>query len=537
MRRKAVWAVGLVLCVLGLVLLWVTSGMAQEANTTPTTEGSAAEATTEPVSPITITALITTTAEVTPTEEVTMSKRPVIAPAEPISTAITAKECKALELTVYNQNVGLVKEVRTVELTKGENLVRYVGVPSKIDPTSVHFVSLTDPEGTAVLEQNYEYDLVDSSKLLQKYIDRQITVVTKGGTYTGTLLSGVDDIILDTQEGVKVLKLNQVLEFAFPELPEGLITQPSLVWLLKAARAGNQDVQVAYLTDGINWRADYIVLLAPDDENLSLTGWVTLDNQSGATYKDAKLKLVAGDIHRVSRARPEAALKELGTRAAAAPQVEERAFFEYHIYEVTRPVTVRDRQTKQIEFISAPEVKVDKVYLYEASPVFIWRRSPIRERDYGILKGTKVKVRLEFKNSEASGLGLPLPEGIVRVYKEDVDGSAQFVGEDFIQHTPKDEELSLYLGDAFDVVGERVQKDFTQLSKRSIEETYEITIRNHKEEDIVVRVLEHLFRAQDARIVKSSEDYTMPDAHTLRYDLKVPADGQSVVTYTVRYRW
>ena len=500
------------LLLLGLTLAMTTSGLAQTA--TPTSP----PATPPPA----------------PTEP---------APAEPEaedeSETVAAEVQPGIELTVYNQDLGLVKEVRALDLEAGDNVVRFSDVAAMIQPTSVSVVSLTDPEGMAVLEQNYEYDLVNSNRLLQRYIDQEISVRTTEGTnVSGTLLSGTDDLILSTASGVRVIKLSQVQEFTFPALPEGLITRPTLVWLLRATAAGEQDVRVTYLTQGINWQADYIAMLNEDDTALALNGWVTLDNRSGTTYRDARLKLVAGDVHRAERDVEEAILMEKAAGIpTAAPQVEERAFFEYHLYEVQRPVTVQDRQTKQIEFASAPEVGAEKVFVYSPSPQFFPRYGTITDPSYGVQSDTKVQVRVEFTNSDENGLGLPLPRGTVRVYKEDVGGGAELVGEDSIDHTPKDEDISLYLGDAFDVVGERVQIKFRQIGERSIEESYEITIRNHKPDDIVVRVIEHLFRAQDAEITDSSVEPQMLDATTARWDLSVPADGEAKVNYTVLYRW
>ncbi|HHX44803.1 MAG TPA: DUF4139 domain-containing protein [Chloroflexi bacterium] len=502
---------------LGLMLMLATSGLAQTRTPTP------ARSTETPTPP--------------GTAEPTEASEP--APAEEVQPVNAQDVQPGIELTVYNQNVGLVKEVRTLDLEAGDNVVRFADVAAMIEPTSVNVVSLTDPEGMAVLEQNYEYDLVNSSRLLQRYIDEAITVrTTEGTTIRGTLLWGADDLILATADGVRVIKLGQVQEFSFPELPEGLITRPTLVWLLRAAEAGEQDVRVTYLTQGITWQADYVALLNADDTALALNGWVTLDNHSGAAYRDARLKLVAGDINRVGPVVQDVLLMEKAAgRPAATPQVEERAFFEYHLYEVQRPVTVQDRQTKQIEFASAPEVEAEKVFVYSPSPQFFPWYGVISDPGYGVQSDTKVQVRVEFVNAEESGLGLPLPRGTVRVYKEDVDGGAELVGEDLIDHTPRDEELSLYLGDAFDIVGERVQTKFRQIGERSIEESYEITIRNHKAEQVVVRVIEHLFRAQDAEITDSSAKPLMLDATTARWDLTVPADGEVTLTYTVLYRW
>ena len=451
-------------------------------------------------------------------------------------------EAPGVELTVYNSDLGLVKEHRQMTLEKGLNFVRFSDVAAGIDPTSVHFRSLTDPEGTAVLEQNYEYDVVGSAKLLRKYVDQQITLVTDDGSvYTGKLLSGADDIILQAADGkVTVVKASQVREFQFPALPEGLITKPSLLWQLEAAKAGAHDVEVTYLTSGITWSADYVVVLAPDDASLGLNGWVTVDNRSGATYKDARLKLIAGDIHRVQPAQELVAydLARKGAPAPTAEQVAERQFFEYHLYEVQRPVTVKDQQTKQIEFVSAEGVKAEKIFVYDGLGGGSWRYyGPITDPNYGPTSNKKVMVLVEFKNSEASGLGIPLPKGRVRVYKEDTGSGTEFVGEDEIDHTPKDERVRLYLGDAFDIVGERKQTDFKQLGERTIEESFEISVRNHKSEAVEVRVVEHMFRWSEWEITAKSQDYTKLDSSSVEFRVNVPKDGEAKITYTVRYRW
>jgi hypothetical protein len=453
-----------------------------------------------------------------------------------------AAQGEGLELAVYNQDLALVKDRRSMNLSEGLNEVRFADVASQIDPTSVHFRSLADPEGTVVLEQNYEYDIVGSAKLLQKYVDMEIAVVTEDGQeYVGTLLSGADDVILQGADGqVTVLKLEQIKEFAFPALPEGLITRPTLVWLVESAQGGSQEVEVTYLTGGVNWQANYIVVLASDEQSLDLDGWVTLDNRSGTAYEDAKLKLIAGDIHRAAadtRVVKEEVLYEAA--AGAAPQVEERAFFEYHLYEVQRPVTVKDQQTKQIEFVTASEVPAVKFFVYDGGQMsYAGYYEPLDDPGYGTVSNKKVMVMLEFTNGEEQGLGVPLPKGTLRVYKEDVDGSTLLIGEDAIDHTPRDEDIRLYIGDAFDVVGERVQTDFrVDYDDDWMEESFEITLRNHKEEDIEVRVVEHLFRWSEWQILDASEDFEKTDAQTIEFRLPVEADGETVLTYRVRYEW
>jgi hypothetical protein len=449
---------------------------------------------------------------------------------------------EGLELAVYNQNLALVKDIRSLDLSEGLNEVRFVDVAALIDPTSVSFRSLSDPEGTSVLEQNYEYDIVGSTKLLSKYVDQEISVVTGDGQeYVGTLLSGAGDVILEAADGtISVLKLEQIKEFTFPALPEGLITRPTLVWQLSSAAGGTQDVEVTYLTGGVNWQANYIVVLADDEQSIDLDGWVTLDNRSGTSYEDAKLKLIAGDIHRAPTA-GYAVEKDLAFEAAPAVEqaVEERGFFEYHLYDVQRPVTVKDQQTKQIQFATGSDVPAEKFFVYDGGQYrFSGFYQPLDDPGYGTISNEKVMVMLEFTNGEEQGLGIPLPKGTLRVYKKDVDGSSLLIGEDAINHTPRDEQVRLYVGDAFDIVGERVQTDFqVDYDDDWMEESFEITVRNHKDEDIEIRVVEHMFRWSEWSIEDASHEYEKMDAQTIEFTVPVEANGETVVTYTVLYEW
>lgn len=451
-------------------------------------------------------------------------------------------QTEGIELAVYNQNLALVKDHRSLDLIKGLNEVRFTDVAAMIDPTSVHFSSLTDPQGTAVLEQNYEYDVVGSAKLLQKYVDQEISLVTEDGQkYTGTLLNAADDAILQSADGkVTVVKVSQIKEFDFPALPEGLITKPTLVWQVESAQEGAQDVEVTYLTGGITWYANYVAVLADDDKALDLNGWITLDNRSGASYKDAKLKVIAGDINRAATNGYAEMSKQVYEAAAMpAPQVEERSFFEYHLYEVQRPVTVKDQQTKQIEFVTGSGITATKFFVYDGSQMGYWTYyEPIQDSGYGTTSNEDVQVMLEFTNSVTDGLGVPLPKGTIRVFKKDVDGSTLLIGEDTIDHTPKDEQVRLYIGDAFDIVGERVQTNFRiDTSRRFMEESYKVTLRNHKDEDVEVRVTEHMFRWSQWEILEESLKHEKLDAQTIEFRVPVEADGEVTVTYTVRYEW
>ncbi len=445
-----------------------------------------------------------------------------------------------VDLTVYNQNIALVKDKRVLALKSGANEVRFTDVASQIDPTSVQFTSLTDPNGTRVLEQNYAYDIVGAKKILEKYLDQNVSLVTEDGTkYSGKLLSGADDIILQGEDGqVTTVKLARVRDLKFPNLPGGLITKPTLIWLVNASKEGNHETQVTYLTNGINWKANYVAVVNDKDTAMNLNGWVTIDNQSGATYEDAKLKLVAGDVRRVTPV-PAARDGYVAPTAAAKAEAQfvQQDIFEYKLYTLQRATTIRNRETKQIEFTSAANVPISKLFVYDGARGLRFYGYQITDPSYGKTSNTKVAVMIEFKNSEANRLGIPLPKGTIRVYKADADGGNQFIGEDNIDHTAKDEMVRLNIGNAFDVVGERKQTNFAKLSDRVIEETYEIKLRNHKKEAVEVRVVEHLFRWSNWQVLKSSQDYSKLDSQTIEFRVSVPPDGEKVVNYTVRYSW
>lgn len=440
-----------------------------------------------------------------------------------ISLVVAAE--KEVALTVYNQNLALVRDVRTLDLSKGMSTIKFTDVAAKMDPTSVHFKSLTAPDAVSILEQNFEYDLVSTDRLLQKYIDQAIVVTTKeGNTFTGRLLSSTGgDAVLATNDGsVKVVKAAALETVEFPKLPEGLITRPTLVWLLQTDKGGKHKSEVSYLTEGINWHAEYVALSKENDTKMELAGWVSIDNKSGATYENAKLKLIAGEVHKVSEPRVlrRAAKAEMAmlSYAAAEPQFEEKSFFEYHMYTLQRPATVRDRQIKQLSLFPTAEVDVKKIFTYN-----------------GARDGKKVRVNLEFINSKETGLGIPLPAGKIRAYKEDDDKSQEFIGEDKIEHTPKDEKVRIYLGNAFDIVGERIQKETKKIDKRARQESFEIKLRNHKNEAAVVTVIEQFWG--DWEIVEKSHPFRKKDARTAEFDLSIPKDGEVVLTFTVLIKW
>jgi hypothetical protein len=442
---------------------------------------------------------------------------------------------EGVSLTVYNQNFAVVKEVRSLAVDAKTAIVQFRDVAKQIDATSVAFKSLTDPAGTTVLEQNYEFDLVSTNKLLDKYIDKPLTVVTKQGkSYEGVLQSfDPQQLILKSKTGiVMVQRPDNVQNIEFGELPAGLLTRPTLVWKVATEKPGKHLVQVTYQTAGMSWVSDYSAIINKDDTKMDLSGWVTVTNQSGAAYKDAKVKLIAGDVRRVQpevRQPPPAPAAPMAMNAARAPGFEEKAFFEYHMYTLGRTTSVNENQIKQIELLSTTDVPVLKRYVFEPGGRFWHPR-------YGKSNEYKINVFVEFKNSKESKLGMPLPKGKVRVYKRDpADNDLEFVGEDQIDHTPKDEELKLYVGDAFDIVGEKTVTDRKQ-GERWRSESVKDEIRNHKDEDIKVLVREHFYGGEWDLTAKSME-FKKIDASTAEFELAVPKNGKTEVTYTVMYRW
>ena len=455
-----------------------------------------------------------------------------------IFVSLSAYAEKNVELTVYNQNFALIKDQRELELKKGVNKIEFKEVASLIEPTSVHFISLTAPESCFILEQNYEYDLMSSDKLLSKYIYKNITIVTKDAkTYQGVLSSfDGNNIVISGQDGLSmIVRPNNINQITFDKTPEGLITKPTLVWEIENNKEGKHLTELSYLTGGIGWLAEYVTVLDKDDKKVSLDGWVSINNTSGASYKNAKLKLIAGDV---KRAQPEinglAFAGAVREESKAAPQFQEKAFFEYHMYTLQRKATLKDNQTKQISLLSANNIPVEKLFVYDPVDYYGWNW--YYYDDNQTTKEQKVKVKIEFTNSKQNNLGMPLPKGKIKVYKKDDDGSLQFVGEDMIDHTPKDEMVRLYLGDAFDVVGERKRVNYRE-SDHWAEETFEISLRNHKESDIKVNVIEHMWRHTNWKIITKSHEFTKKDAQTIEFKVPVVKDTETKVAYTVRYWW
>jgi hypothetical protein len=444
---------------------------------------------------------------------------------------------------------ALVRLDRDLELERGRSTFKLTDVAALLDPTTVQFLSLTDPAGTKVLEQNFQFDLVSQDKLLSKYIDRSVSVEQQQGdgvkVIEGTLLSSNDGLVLRGADG-QIHALREWSNMRFGELPGGLITRPTLEWDVVSAKGGTHRSRVSYQTGGITWWADYNLIFSEGaDANsgfVDVGAWVSLLNQSGARYEDAKLKLIAGDVNRVQPQQKlmRARVEEMAIAADSAAGFEEKAFFEYHLYTLGRPATIPNNSTKQLElFGQATRVPAKKRLVYYGADFGGYYGGPMMDREFGPSSNTKVDVWLSFRNDKASGMGMPLPAGRIRVSQQDkADGSLEFIGEDKIDHTPKDEDVRVKLGTAFDVVGERRQTDFVLNTKgRVMEEAFEIKLRNHKEQAVEVIVRENLYRWSQWSLIQQSIPSEKKDARTAEFPVRVAAGGEAVVTYRVRYTW
>jgi len=425
-----------------------------------------------------------------------------------------------LTVTVYNDGRGLVKDVRELSFKRGLDTIKITDVAASLDPTSVRFEPLTKKNDIDLLEQNFEFDLIGSDKLLNKYLDKTIDVVTKDQkVFSGKLLSytGGSYVLEVPNGGIRMVSAGEVVNISMPELPAGFYTRPTLIWLFNSRFSGREKSQISYLTGNMGWHAEYVALINPTDDRLSLSAWVSIDNRSGATYPKAKLKLVAGQLQ---RARVPGGMQELALQKVAmdgAAPFEEKAFFEYHLYTLAFPTTLANNQIKQVSLFDPAETAVKKNFIYDP------------DRD-----ATKASVVLEFKNSKETGLGMALPAGVVRIMKKDTDGSIELIGEDNLEHTPKDERVDLTVGKAFDITCEQTQKDRRQISDKVWEEDWEISVRNHKTVPVTVRVVKRFWGFWEIR--QSSHNYIKKDASTAWFEIPVDKDKESKLTLTVRYQ-
>lgn len=453
----------------------------------------------------------------------------------------TASDQLNLAITIYNSDLGLVKDVRTLDLKAGTHKLKFMDVASQINPVTVHIKSLSSPNKLRVIEQNYEYDLLNSQKLLDKYVGKTVKLVDKN-YYTGK--EEIFDAQLLSNNSGPIYKINDEIHInapgrvILPEIPENLIAKPTLIWMLKNRNKKKQEVEASYLTSGINWKADYIAVIGKDNDSCDLSGWTTINNRSGTEYNNASIKLVAGDVNRVKPShlgRGRVVKKFAMAEMQAKDQFKEESFFEYHLYTLQRKSTIKNNQTKQIELLSAAAVPVKERLLYYGAQYYF------RNQYTGqVMSNEKVGVYLEIKNKKENNLGMPLPAGIIRAYKKDKQGSLQFIGEDRIGHTPKDEKIKIKMGDAFDVVGERKQMDYRILNRNSLqrfdtEQKWQISLRNHKEKPVVVEVVEPI--PGDWKILDSTLKYKKTDAGTIKFMVRLDKNESKTISYRVKIRY
>nr|WP_295782745.1 DUF4139 domain-containing protein [Rhodoferax sp.] len=451
----------------------------------------------------------------------------------------TLADQQEVAVTIYNENLALVKDQRKLQLKRGASSLAFRDVSARMRPETALMRSTSAPGSVSVLEQNFDFDLLTPQKLLEKYVGRSVSII-RTNTATGQETTE-QALVLSANDGV-VLKIGNRIETGIPgriiygDVPPNLRDRPTLVMALDNSGAQQQDLELSYLTGGLAWKADYVVELNPAEDKLDISGWVTLTNTSGATYRNAKLQLVAGDVNQVA---PQMMARG-GIMAAAAPMAKakmdmaEESLFEYHLYTLTRPTTIAENQTKQVSLLSASGVPVRKELLLKGNDYYY-------QSSYGDLgQKLKVGVFVEFDNKEASQLGMPLPKGIIRVYKKDRSGNAQFIGEDKVDHTPKNETVRLKLGDAFDVTADKKQTDFKKLSSTSkynyvFESAYEIVLKNAKKEPVVVTVQEPM--PGDWQVQSESHPHTKGSSNTAVWKITVPAEGNTKLVYRslVRY--
>ena len=445
----------------------------------------------------------------------------------------TLEDQSDVALTVYNSNLALVKDQRNVNFSDKTGELHFMDVASFIMPETVHVRSLDDAKSLQVLEQNYEYDLMSQEKVLDKYVGKKIKLVTWNEDRDRQSL--VEATVLSSE--AQIFKINEEIYLGHPghkivpEIPNNLISRPTLTWFYENTGKPEQKIEVSYLTSNIGWKADYVAVLGGDDKTMDLSGWVTLDNKSGATYEQARLKLVAGNVNRVEQ--PYLQEKVYAARAmmvadVAAPQFQEKSFFEYHIYDLQRRTTIKNNQTKQINLLEASGIKAVKEYRVNAQTYFY-------QSQYSQDPKQAINVFITFLNKKENNLGMPLPAGTIRLYKKDTDGSEQFAGEDSISHTPEGEKVRLRVGEAFDLVCERKQTDYRITSDRTHESEWEITLKNRKEEDVVISLVEPF--SSQWKIISSSHPHQKEDAFSARFNIPVAKKSEVVLKYRVSIKY
>jgi hypothetical protein len=450
----------------------------------------------------------------------------------------TLSDQTELAVTVYNSNIALVRDVRQLQLPTGNFRLKFMDIAATVNPATVHFRSLTEPEKVGVIEQNYEYDLLEPAKLLNKYVGKEVTLVrsymdngtTKHEEIKATLLANNNGPVWRIGNDIVTGVYGET--YRFPEVPANLYDRPTLLMTLENSGSPKQKIEASYLASNLSWNSDYVLTVGRDDKAADLDGWVTIVNNSGTAFHNAKLQLVAGDLNRLPQ-RDQYRAMEMAVPAAAskaAAQFVQENFSEYHLYSLGRRTSVEDKETKQISLLQGSGIPVEKLFVVNGQSLYYHNMlnpgSPIKD---------PVMVFYKFKNEEKAGLGIPLPAGNLRVYQKDSKGGLLFIGEDHIDHTPKDEFINVKIGNAFDVVSERKQTDYKSLSSHVWEMEFEITIRNHKDTPITVQVNEPI--GGDWEMLSSTYKYTKTSAWAAQFDVPVKANGESVLRYRIRAKW
>ena len=472
-------------------------------------------------------------------------------------------------LTIYNQNFAVVRETLPLELKAGSNVFRFSGATAQVEPDSV---ILRDPAGrhvVQIVEQNYRNDPVSQERLLNLFEGKSIEFTVRnqdGSTRTvigrivrsgyvphyqamsryGSQYAANQMAMVSGGTGQAIIEVDGKLQFTlpgqpvFPSLGDDTILKPALDWILYSAQPARFDAELSYISGGLSWSSDYNVVAPETGDTLDLVGWVTLDNQSGKQFDRAHIKLMAGDVNKVEPTSVRYAMGGVVAASAPPPQVNEKTFDEYHLYTLPLPTTIHDRETKQVEFLRASGVQSKRLYIYDGAVLDQgYRGQDLRQiQYYGTQSNPHVWVMREFANSELNHLGVPLPKGRVRFYRRDQDGQVEFTGENQIDHTPKDETVRVYTGNAFDISGERRQTNFqSQYQQRWLDESFEIKLRNHKKEAATVRVVEHLYRWSNWSITQESAQHRKVDSKTIEYVITLQPNEEKVVTYTAHYTW
>jgi len=443
-----------------------------------------------------------------------------------------------LNVTVYNSNIALIRDVRNLTLPAGIFRLKFMDIAATVNPATVHFRSLTDPEKLGVIEQNYEYDLLEPAKLLHKYVGKEVTLVRSYQDSGTTKHEEIKAILLSDNNG-PVWKIgNDIVtgmfaeSYRFPEVPANLYDRPTLLMSLENSGAKKQQIEASYLANNLSWNADYVLTVARDDKNADLDGWVTVVNNSGTAFHNARLQLVAGELNRVAdrSVNNRMDMNAAVPMAKAAQQFQQEAFSEYHLYSLARKTSVEDKETKQISLLQGSGVPVEKIFMVNGQSYYYRNQqapgAPLKD---------PVLVYYKFKNEEKAGLGIPLPAGNVRVYQKDSKGGILFAGEDHIDHTPKDEFVNIHIGNAFDVVAEHKQIDYKLVDKRTWEMEFEVTVRNHKDGPVTVQVNEPI--GGDWEMLSSTYKYTKTAAFAAQFIVPVAKDGTSVLKYRIRAHW